>query len=253
MAVGIVCEPDADADAMRRSVHAWFNEHEGWLLIVDNADDDSALKPSGVLSKALPPPGALGHVLITSRVGTEAFRSLGIKAPLTLGLLDTNAAELLLLRVAFEIDDAAASARLQSLSSEERAAVTWLAGDHGLGRLPLAIVQAGSAIREEGYTFAGYRNEFERRNTVLFEVKEATGTRREEQSVHTTWDISVEALRRKAPAAAELLALCSLLAPDGIPLAMFKGIGLSETAATACPALHALMARRRMTTRDLMS
>ena len=122
MAVHITCEPDADADAMRRSVHRWFNEHEGWLLIVDNADDADALKPSGALSKALPPDTALGHVLITSRVGTEAFGSLGIEAPLTLGLLDTNAAELLLLRVAFALDDSAASDGLQSLSSEERAA-----------------------------------------------------------------------------------------------------------------------------------
>ena len=53
--------------------------------------------------------------------------------------------------------------------------------------------------------------------------------------MHTTWDISVEALRRKAPAAAELLALCSLLAPDGIPLAMFKGIGLSGDGGDGVP------------------
>ena len=113
-AVGIVCDPDADADAIRRSVHRWFNEHKGWLLIVDNADDDTALKPSGVLSKALPPPGALGHVLITSRVGTEAFGSLGIEAPLTLGLLDTNAGEALLVRIALQLDAEASTKNTSS-------------------------------------------------------------------------------------------------------------------------------------------
>ena len=32
--------------------------------------------------------------------------------------------------------------------------------------------------------------------------------------MHTTWDLSVAALAAKAPAAAELLSLCSLLAPE---------------------------------------
>ena len=240
-AVRVTFGPDTGADEMRELVHGWFTTHKGWLLIVDNADDEAALRPSGILCKALPAPNALGHVLITSRVGTEAFDSLEIAAPLTLGLLDISAAEKLLVRAAKKaIDDAGASKHLQSLNSVEREAVAWLVGDEGLARLPLALVQAGSAIREDGLTFDEYRKEFKRRNVALFRMS-TTGTRREEQSVHTTWDISIDALRKREPAAAELLGLCSMVAPDDIPLTMFMSISPQTAGAAACPALCKLM------------
>ena len=62
------------AQGLRRfRIVRWLNEEEG-----ANADDADALKPSGALSKALPPATALGHVLITSRVGTEACSNWGL-------------------------------------------------------------------------------------------------------------------------------------------------------------------------------
>jgi tetratricopeptide (TPR) repeat protein len=219
MATSIGLPSDASAD--RAAVHRWFAKHKGWLLICDNADDVDAIGPSGALTLALPPLNAPGHVLLTSRIGTEDFGSLGIKSPLTLGLLELSAAEQLLLSVATGLDEVAATEHLATLDSAERAAVAWLAGDEGLARLPLAIIQAGSAIKELKYSFADYRLKFEqRRIALLFKA----GTQREEQSVLTTWGISIEALRRKSPAAAELLALCAPLAPDDIPIEMFRNI-----------------------------
>ena len=66
----------------------------------------------------------------------------------------------------------------------------------------LAIVQAGSAICEERHTFDGFRQEFDRRRSILFKDAEATGTRREEQSVY---DVATLASRRctSSPAAAD--------------------------------------------------
>ena len=60
--------------------------------------------------------------------------------------------------------------------------------------------------------------------------------------MHTTWDISIDALRKRELAAAELLGLCSMVAPDDIPLAMFTSISPQTAgAAAACPALCDLM------------
>ena len=102
-------------------------------------------------------------------------------------------------------------------------------------------MQAGSAIREERQTLVEYRRAFEHRRVTLL-AEAPAGTRREDQSVHTTWDISFERLRARAPAAAELLSLCALLGPDGVPLAVFEAMSAVEEAAAAagCPELLAL-------------
>ena len=87
-----------EVDELRDELHAWLRQNVGWLLIVDNADDAGAL--SGALQRSLPASDALGHVLLTSRVGTEVFGALGIDAPLTLNVPAFREATLLLVREA---------------------------------------------------------------------------------------------------------------------------------------------------------
>ena len=198
----------AEVDELRDELHAWLRQNVGWLLIVDNADDAGAL--SGAVQRSLPASDALGHVLLTSRVGTEAFGALGIDAPLTLGVLAPGDATRLLVREA--------GRALGSLDDAERCAAEWLAGADALAGLPLALLQAGKMVREKKLSFARYRERFERRYLEVFKAA-PSGTQRQEQSVHTTWLLNLEALEEEEPAAAELLSLCSLLAPDAIPAA----------------------------------
>ena len=198
----------AEVDELRDELHAWLRQNVGWLLIVDNADDAGAL--SGAVQRSLPASDALGHVLLTSRVGTEAFGALGIDAPLTLGVLAPGDATRLLVREA--------GRALGSLDDAERCAAEWLAGADALAGLPLALLQAGKMVREKKLSFARYRERFERRYLEVFKAA-PSGTQRQEQSVHTTWLLNLETLEEEEPAAAELLALCSLLAPDAIPAA----------------------------------
>jgi hypothetical protein len=195
-----------EADELRDELHAWLRQNVGWLLIVDNADDAGAL--SGAVQRSLPASDALGHVLLTSRVGTEAFGALGIDAPLTLGVLAPGDATQLLVREAGK--------DLSSLDDAERCAAEWLAGADALAGLPLALLQAGKMVREKKLSFARYRERFEKRYTEIFKAA-PSGTQRQEQSVHTTWLLNLETLEEEEPAAAELLSLCSLLAPDAIP------------------------------------
>ena len=73
-------------------------------------------------------------------------------------------------------------------------------------------------VRQQKLSFARYRARFEKRYLEVFKAA-PSGTQRQEQSVHTTWLLNLETLEAEAPAAAELLALCSRLAPDAIPAA----------------------------------
>ena len=120
-----------DKDELREELHDWLRQNVGWLLIVDNADDAGAL--NGAVQRSLPASDALGHVLLTSRVGTEAFGALGIDAPLTLGVLSLGDATRLLAREA--------GVALDGLEEVERQAAKWLAGDDALAGLPLALLQ----------------------------------------------------------------------------------------------------------------
>ena len=146
---------EADLGEVRRTVHEWLGEHAGWLLLVDNADDAASLGPgaAGFVRLCLPPKEAPGHVLLTSRVGTQDFGAIGASA-LQLQLLskavvadDVTAAEVLLLRHAREAlrhdvhTDVDVAKMVTQLEPSERAAVAWLAGDEGVAGLPLAIQQ----------------------------------------------------------------------------------------------------------------
>ena len=143
------------------------------------------------------------------------------------GAAATAAAEVLLLRHAREAlghdvhTDVDVAKMVTQLEPSERAAVAWLAGDEGVAGLPLAIQQAGDAIREnEDETFAGYC-ELYRARRIAFFADGPEGKNREAQSAHTTFCIGFERLERQSPAAAQLLALCAYLAPEAIPLSMF--------------------------------
>jgi hypothetical protein len=75
--------------AIVRAVHGWLQDHEGWLLVLDNADDPSFV--GHYLPKGTP-----GHVLITSRVTN--LQNLGVITPLRLDILDPAEAQDFLLK-----------------------------------------------------------------------------------------------------------------------------------------------------------
>ena len=60
---GLLKLPEADAKDQTLAVDAvkrWLSSHEGWLLILDNADDFG-------MAREFIPPGKNGHVLLTTR------------------------------------------------------------------------------------------------------------------------------------------------------------------------------------------
>ncbi|HEY2958092.1 MAG TPA: FxSxx-COOH system tetratricopeptide repeat protein [Actinomycetota bacterium] len=155
-----------------------------WLLVFDNAEDPSQLRPWW-------PPDS-GRVLVTSR------------NPTWTGLASTLAIDVL----AREESVALFQARL----GHDDPDLPGLAAE--LGDLPLALDQAAAYLDATDSSAEDYLALVRERAGELFALGWPTTS---EQTITTTWTISLERLRVQAPAAEDLLVLCAFLAPDDIP------------------------------------
>jgi len=182
-------------DDVVRGVLAWLRDHDGWLLVFDNADVPSLL--TGYL-----PDRAHGHILVTSRAGT--FDLLGVAAPITLGVLSADeAVQFLFTRTGRQPTpvDAGAAARLAE----------------ALGRLPLALEQAGAFLAATSIPFAAYEASYSAKRLAVLE-RSTPVTGGYAALVATTWVMNFAELQAVAPAGADLLRASAFLAPDSIPL-----------------------------------
>jgi tetratricopeptide (TPR) repeat protein len=164
-----------------------LRERSGWLLIFDNANDPAAV------AEFLPVAGG-GHVLVTSR--DPAWQ--GIADPVPVDLLPLDEAVQLLLRRSGDRDDGAA-VRLAN----------------ALGRLPLALEQAAAYAAQQHLPLAGYLELFDQQRAKLLALGKPLAY---QGNVDATFTLTLDRLRRIDPAAAWLMELCALLAPDEIPL-----------------------------------
>jgi tetratricopeptide (TPR) repeat protein/DNA-binding CsgD family transcriptional regulator/transcriptional regulator with XRE-family HTH domain len=214
--------PGQDSQDQHITVEAarrWLTLHEGWLLILDNADDLS------LVADFLPVGGA-GHVLLTTR--TSATGTLAVGIPVE--QMDEDEGTLFLLhRAKLLPPDASLTAAPEELRTQARAIVRILGG------LPLALDQAGAYMEESGCSLAEYLNLYQRSRTNLLKRRGNAPTSYH-HTVATTWQISFQQAKQESPAAAELLTLCAFLHPDAIPETL-----LSEGATAAGPVLSTLV------------
>jgi len=187
----------SDQEEVVKSARRWLDVNDGWLLILDNVDDRREVRP-------FVPERGKGHVLITSR--EAVFSELGIPRALELG--DLNSAEGLRFLLSRSGRDDADDA--------ERAAAAELATE--LGNLPLALEQAAAYIAETNATFTAYLIAFRKRRVALLE---RSGELLSRDTVAVTWSANFEAVERASAAAADVLRVSALLAPDAIPFELF--------------------------------
>jgi Tetratricopeptide repeat len=196
------------------SVHAVLAASlEGWLLVFDNAPDRPAV------TRFLPPAGR-GRVLITSRNANWPPGQV-LDVPV-LGL------------------EAAAGFLVARTSDQDEQAATELAGE--LGRLPLALEQAGAYVQATGGSLAGYLASFRRRRPDILARGE---TGEYGKTVATTWSLAFADVEQSAPQAAGLLRLLAFCAPEPVPLRRLlqPEPGLAEELAEeAAPVLVPLLA-----------
>jgi tetratricopeptide (TPR) repeat protein len=163
-----------------------LGQRDRWLLVYDNAQQPADLE-------GLRPPGGGGQVLITSR--NPAWG--GVAATVWVDVLSRQ--------------EAVAFLQLRAGSGDQTTLERLAAM---LGDLPLALEQAAAYLEETVTTPAEYLELLHDHEPELFALGRPTTS---EQTIATTWTISLERLRVQAPAAEDLLVLCAFLAPDDIP------------------------------------
>ncbi|HLI05304.1 MAG TPA: FxSxx-COOH system tetratricopeptide repeat protein [Ktedonobacteraceae bacterium] len=199
-------------EALRR----WMNEHSGWLLILDNADDME------IVNEFLPYTGT-GHFILTTRAQATGL----IAQNLELEQMEPDEGALFLLR----------RARLVSWKAlPDTASVDWAKAREiaqQLGGLPLALDQAGAYIEETACGLAGYLDRYRGRRTVLLRRRGGPAADHPEP-VAMTWSLSLERIKQTNAAAIELLQVCAFLHPDAIPEELLSE-GAAELGAVLAP------------------
>lgn len=204
-----------DQMLMVAMVKGWLTHHDGWLLILDNADD------LALLSDFLPA-GGKGHTLLTTRA--QATGALARR--LSVEKLDVDESMQLLLRRAGLLPPAAPldSVPLDMLSTAQKIV-------QALDGLPLALDQAGAYIEETECSLPAYLRLYRQRRKDLLRRRGAVSPDYP-HTVASTWSLAFQQVQAANPAAAELLHLCAFLDPDVIPEVI-----LTEGAALLGPVL----------------
>jgi len=207
---------EADQTVVVEAVKNWLAEHDGWLLILDNADDLA-------LARRFIPAGVHGHILLTTRKAATVARGFSVAA------MDEEEGALFLLRRAGKLASPDPAALAQVSASEREAAVAIV---REMAGLPLALTQAGAYIADAASPVADYLPAYKRRRTGLLARSDEES--QYPASVATTWLLSFEKVARRDPLAAELLLVLAFLAPDAIPEELLI-TGASELGPTLQP------------------
>jgi hypothetical protein len=194
--LGLADPDEASQQLAVAAARRWLDDHDRWLLILDNAQGpDTAIGLEAPLARLvdLLPQVVHGQVLLTSRDASwEQHAAL---------------AEL----EVFTPQEAVAFLLARSGATDEQAGgqIATL-----LGWLPLALEQAGAYVRETRIPLATYLERL-RRFPSLTMAKGRPRDRDPADTVATTWQVSVEQVRR-IPGAVALLEICAFLGPEEI-------------------------------------
>jgi len=193
-----LAEKDAHEDAKKiAAVLGWLEANPGWLMILDNVDDETAAGAVEALATRLEG----GHALVTGRTGdfSAAIETFSVDV-----LSEADAASLLL-----------DSTKKRETAANDEPLAYELA--HELGGLALALAQAGAYVDKQRTSFARYLKLWrETREAVLrWFDKRLLGTNRD-IGLAATWKTSVEKL---TPQGLRLLEICAFL--DAAPIAKF--------------------------------
>lgn len=198
-----LCEPKllnlpeqeaSEEDIRTAAALRWFAEHSAWLLILDNVDTLATAKAVEGLFSQL----RAGHVLVTSRLSDW---SAGVDTR-QLDVLDESDA------VAFILERTQQRRAWQATDAADALALV-----RELGRLALALEQAGSFIAQKRIGIGDYLNRWRAREAKVREWYDER-LMHYPRSVAVTWDTSMQQLDR---AAYGLLQILCWFAPEPIP------------------------------------
>lgn len=154
--------PEKDTAEQRvivEAVREWLRQNRGWLLVFDNSEDVQ-------LTRNYIPRGSAGHIIVTSRNPNWT----GVAKPLSVKALPIEKAIEFLLKRTGDDDEATANTLAESV-----------------GRLPLALEQAGAYIEASGCTMQHYLELFETRQREM--IARGRPSTDYPDTVATTWHL----------------------------------------------------------------
>src|SRR5215472_964271 len=181
------------------AVKGWLEQHAGWLLILDNADELS------LLTDFLPVRGQ-GYLLLTTRAQAtgKLAQSLSVEK------MELSEGMQFVLRRAKML---APEEPLDNVSAAVRKAAQQLVQE--LDGLPLALDQAGAYIEDTGTSLSEYLELYRRYHLALLQQQSGLASDYP-HTVASTWALSFQQVEQQDAAAADLLRLCAYLHPDAI-------------------------------------
>jgi tetratricopeptide (TPR) repeat protein/transcriptional regulator with XRE-family HTH domain len=195
--------PEKDGQDQRRGVEAvkdWLATNDGWLLVMDNADDLS-------LVQEFLPVHHKGSILLTTRSHATGTIATNIEVE----KLSLSEGTLLLLRQAKLLET---QTHLDQMPDADRTVAEHIV--QAMDGLPLALMQAGAYIEEIGCSLAGYLDLYSTHHHDLL-ARRSKLSRAYSETVATTWLLSFQHIEKINPTSVTLLRFCAFLAPDAIP------------------------------------
>ncbi|MGW1817270.1 FxSxx-COOH system tetratricopeptide repeat protein [Streptomyces sp. NPDC002125] len=191
--LGLEVGPQANAavPAVREALRTG-KPFDNWLLVFDNAEDIETVRKYF-------PNGGPGKIIVTSR-NREWER---VATPLSVDVFDRQESIALLQR------------RARGLGAEDADRLAAALGD-----LPLAVEQAGAWHAATGMPVDEYLHLLDERRPEILELAPSPDY---PMPVAAVWDISLGRLSQDNPAARQLLEICACMAPEPIPLNLFRG------------------------------
>jgi tetratricopeptide (TPR) repeat protein len=191
-----------EREIVQQAVQRWLASSTNWLLVLDNVEDKD-------LFKNFIPPGAQGHVVITTRLSsTGNIKRLDVKEMTEDGVLF-----LLRRSGAIEENQEKEDAKPEDLEPAKKIKEMF-------GGLALALEQAGAYVEGNGISLTRYLELYENSRSELLKEKAEDGDYK--YSVAKAFDISLQKTKENSLAAYELIQLCAFYDPDSIPELIFK-------------------------------
>ncbi|MFG1669409.1 FxSxx-COOH system tetratricopeptide repeat protein [Streptomyces sp. Y7] len=185
-----------------------------WLLVFDNADEPQEV------SKHFP--GGTGHVLVTSR--NQTWLHFGEALEIDPFLREESIEHLL--------------RRAADLTTEDADRVASAVGD-----LPLALDQAGAWLAETATPVDTYLAELEQQAARVLSLSQPANY---PEPVGATWNVSIERLTERSPAAVRLLQLCAFFAAEPISMELLYGDEMTSVLSELDPSLQEKMVLGRV-------
>ena len=200
---------------------AWLSKKKlPWLLVVDNADElQDSRCPVGIKKICRGPwqrnGSAIknGHILFTTRQNakdTREFLKLSCDDCFELKCFREEEGALFLMQKTADFEEESPNQEATLLAKE-------------LGALPLALEQAAAYISASPIplSFKDYLDKYRAVKVRLLEQQPATPLSVEAQyrlSVHTTWEMNFEFIKKRSPAAASMMRIAAFLESENIPI-----------------------------------